>query len=72
MSTVTIQNMEQWSHSIADLGMRIVELKLPAARPVDELRSNRYGECTRWSIFHWILYLWFIIFNPKSEIQNPK
>jgi len=35
-------------------------LKLPAARPIDEtcrlaqvvsLRSSRYGECARWSIF---------------------
>ena len=26
-------------------------LKLPVARPVDELRSSRYGECARWSIF---------------------
>jgi hypothetical protein len=70
MSTVTIQNMEQWSHSIADLGMRIVELKLPAARPVDELRSNRYGECTRWSIFHWDSL--FVVYYFQSEIQNPK
>jgi len=70
MSTVTIQNMEQWSHSIADLGMRIVELKLPAARPVDELRSNRYKECTRWSIVHWDSL--FVVYYFQSEIRNPK
>ena len=41
---------------IADFGLRIEEgkkseLKLPAARLVDELKSSRYGECARWSIF---------------------
>ena len=30
----------------------ILQLKLPAARPVDELRSSYYGECALWSIFN--------------------